>query len=64
MPQPAGTDPWWYTVDWKDTTNIVLAYSGPIAEVSQPPAYIIEDLGTFRITSYNVCYTKLLRVHL
>lgn len=46
MPQPAGTDPWWYSVDWTDTTNTVLAYTGTIAEVNQLPAYIIEDLGS------------------
>ena len=45
-PQPAGTSPWWYSVDWTDTTNTVLGYTGTIAEVSQMPAYIIEDLGS------------------
>lgn len=44
-PQPAGTDPWWVNMDWTDTAK-VLPYSSTIAEVSQMPAYIIEDLGS------------------
>lgn len=50
-PQPAGTQPWWYTVDWTDTTNEVLGYTGGIAEVNKLPAYIIEDLGTLAGTA-------------
>lgn len=45
-PQPAGTKPWWYTVDWTDTTNTVFGYSGSIVEVNTLPSYIIEDLGS------------------
>ncbi len=45
-PQPAGTKPWWHTVDWKDVPNTVLGYSGTMAEVNKMPAYIIEDLGS------------------
>ena len=43
------------------TAGIALGADGPAAVLHPPAGVNLEFIGQGRITSYNVCYTKLLR---
>ena len=46
----------------KTSTSIVQTFEVEVEEEVEPIAFaVVEDKPVFRITSYNVCYTKLLR---